>query len=468
MGETLRRLGVKALFGLMGDGNMRFISHAADRLGLPYYGARHENCAVAMADGYARVSNRVGVCTVTQGPGVTNALSALNEARKAGTPLLFLAGETPGRMRGHHQQVDQAALFNALGAGIQKVRAAGTVAEDIARAYNRMMRAIRLAMLVALSGALPWLVQNAQAQETGSAYPVKPIHYIVPFAPSGTGDVCARFHAQGLQERLGQPVVVDNRPGASQAIGIETAVKSPADGYTVLQGTFSGLVLNPAFTEMAGKKLPFDPVRDLAPVSMVCTAPLYLAVNASVPARSIKELVQLARTRPGKLTYASNGVGSTMHLAVLLFATKMGIDLLHVPYKSSPQATTDLVSGVIDMFFSGSLLLPHAKAGKVRILASGSRQRTRATPDVPTMIEAGVPDFDVSSWFGLVVPAGVPQPIIRRLHRETEAVLRAGLQGTVTDIELGASTPEELADRIRSELQTWTKVMRDAGIKPDK
>jgi tripartite-type tricarboxylate transporter receptor subunit TctC len=316
---------------------------------------------------------------------------------------------------------------------------------------------LRLAVLLSL----------LSAGAIGQEYPVKPIRYIVPFAPSGTGDVCARFHAQGLQERMGQPVVVENRAGANQAIGIEAAVKSAPDGYTILQGTSSGLVLNTIFMDIGGKSLTYDPVRDLAPVSMVCTAPLYLAINASHGVKTIKELVALARKRPGKLTYASNGVGSTMHLGMVLLATKMNIDLLHVPYKASTQATTDLVSGVVDMFFSGSLLLPHAKTGKLHILASGSRQRTRATPDVPTMIEAGVPDYEMASWFSILVPTGVPQPIIRRLNRETDAVLRAGFQGKVTDIELGSSTPEELAQRIASEMQTWNKVLRSAGIKPE-
>jgi tripartite-type tricarboxylate transporter receptor subunit TctC len=253
------------------------------------------------------------------------------------------------------------------------------------------------------------------------SYPIKPIRYIVPFAPSGTGDVCARFHAQGLQERFGQPVVVENRAGASQAIGIEAGVKSAPDGYTLVQGTGSGLVLSTVFAELAGKTLPYDPVKDLAPVSMVCTAPLYLAINAGLPATNIKELVELARSRPGKLTYASNGTGSTMHLGMLLFAVRMNVDLLHVPYKASAQATTDLVSGVVDMFLSGSLLLPHARSGKLRVLASAGQQRTRATPEVPTMVEAGVPGYDMTSWFAVMVPAGTPPAIVRRLQQDGPA-----------------------------------------------
>jgi tripartite-type tricarboxylate transporter receptor subunit TctC len=303
----------------------------------------------------------------------------------------------------------------------------------------------------------------AQAQ----GYPAKPLRYIVPFAPSGTGDVCARFHAQRLQERMGQPVVVENRAGANQAIGLEAGAKSAPDGYTLVQGALSGLVLNTVFTSGGGEKLPYDALRDFAPVSMLCTSPLYLAVNAKVPARSIQELVAYAKANPGKLTYSSNGIGGTQHLGVELLASRTGIKLVHVPYKNGAQSTSDMVAGVIDMLFGGALLIPQAKAGRVRILAVGGLQRTKATPDVPTMSEAGVPGFDVSSWFSLVVPAGVPRPVIERLHRETDAITRASAASASNDIEYVSSTPEELAERIRAELQTWTKVIREAGIKPE-
>ncbi len=315
-------------------------------------------------------------------------------------------------------------------------------------------------MIVSL--ALACLAAHAGAQ----GYPAKPIRYIVPFAPSGTGDVCARFHALRLQERLGQPVVVDNRPGANQVIAIETAVKSAPDGYTLLQGSFSGLVLNAVFSASGGDRLPYDALRDLAPISMVCTSPLYLGVNASIPVRSVQELIAYAKAHPGKLTYGSIGVGSTMHLAMVLFATRAHIDLLHVPYKSGAQATTDLVSGVIDLYFGGSLLFPHAKTGKIRVLASGSATRTGATPDVPTLAESGVPGFDVSSWFSAMAPAGVPRAIIERLNRETIAVLRdASREGiSNSDVELVASSPEDLGDRIRREIRTWSDVVRSSGI----
>ena len=301
------------------------------------------------------------------------------------------------------------------------------------------------------------------------SYPSKPIRYIVPFAPAGTGDVCARYHAQKMQERMGQPVVIENRAGANQAIGIEAAAKAAGDGYTVLQGALSGIVMNTIFANIAGQKLPYDVQRDLTPVSMVCTSPLYLAVHASVGAKTVKELVAVAKAKPGKLTYSSNGIGGTQHLAVALFAHRMGLDLVHVPYKNGAQSTTDMVTGVIDMLFGGSLLLPHAKTGKVHIVAVGGLKRAGATPDVPTMDEAGVKGFDVSSWFALMAPSATPKPIIDRLYRETEAILRPGASRegiSNPDVEMVSSTPAELSAQIRSEFQTWEKVIRETGIKP--
>ena len=301
----------------------------------------------------------------------------------------------------------------------------------------------------------------------GQPYPSKPVRYVVPFAPSGTGDVCARYHAQKLQERFGQPVVVENRPGANQAIGLEAGARAAPDGYTIVQGALSGLVLNTVFKAAAGDRLPYDAQKDFAPVTMVCTSPLYLAVNAKVPAKSIQELVAYARANPGKVTYSSNGIGGTQHLAVELLAARAGIKLVHVPYKDGAQSTSDMVAGVIDMLFGGALLIPQHKAGKVRILAVGTPRRAPAIPEVPTMAEAALPGYDVSSWFALVVPAAVPRPVVDRLSRETEAIVRATTGSASNDIEYQASTPEELGERIRTELATWTKVIRDAGIKPE-
>ncbi|MCC6472117.1 MAG: tripartite tricarboxylate transporter substrate binding protein [Burkholderiales bacterium] len=329
--------------------------------------------------------------------------------------------------------------------------------------HSSIVAFLALCALLALASA------DALAQAKPAPYPVKAIRYIVPFAPAGTGDVCARYHAQTLQERLGQPVVIENRAGANQVIGIEAAVKSAPDGYTILQGALSGLVLNTVFSAQSGQKLPYDAVRDLAPVSMLCTAPLYLAVHASRGVKSVKELVAYAKANPGKLTFSSNGVGGTQHLGVELFAYRMGLKFVHVPYKSGAQSTLDMVSGVVDMLFGGSLLIPHAKAGKVHIIATGSLQRTGALPEVPTFDESGLPGYDVSSWFAVMAPAGTPRPIIERLARETEAIVkatRAGQGHQNPDVEFQSSAPEELGKRIRDELATWTKVIKETGIKP--
>ena len=330
------------------------------------------------------------------------------------------------------------------------------------------MKATQRNRAVVVAVAFGMALAASSAGTLAQSYPIKPIRYIIPFAPAGTGDVCGRFHAQKMQERMGQPVVIDNRAGANQAIGIEAGAKAAPDGYTLLQGALSGIVMNTIFADIAGRKLPYDVHRDLVSVSMVCTSPLYLAVHASVGAKTVKELVAIAKAKPGKLTYSSNGVGGTMHLAIALFAYRMGLDMVHVPYKSGAQSTTDMVTGVIDMLFGGSLLLPHAKAGKIHIIAVGGTKRAGATPDVPTMQEAGVPGFDVSSWFALMAPAGVPRPIIDRLHRETEAILRpgGGREGiTNNDVELQSSTPADLGERIRNEFQVWEKIIRETGIR---
>jgi tripartite-type tricarboxylate transporter receptor subunit TctC len=298
-------------------------------------------------------------------------------------------------------------------------------------------------------------------------YPTRPIRFIVPYTPGGLGDTFARAVGQGLSERTGQPVVIDNRPGASQAIGADLTAKAPPDGYTIFMGTQSGLVLN----TIAKKSLPYDPVKDFAPVSMLFASPLYLVVHPSVPAKSVQELIAAARARPGKYTFASIGPGSSLHLAGEMFRTRAKVDVVHVPYKGSSPAITDLLSGQVDMMFEGGVsALPHVKSGKLRALATTARKRTEAMPELPTMVEAGVPDFDVSVWFGLVAPAKVPRPIIERLNREVGEILRTQAlkeKFAAAGIDITPSSPEELGERIRADLPYWTKIMRDAGIQPE-
>jgi len=298
-------------------------------------------------------------------------------------------------------------------------------------------------------------------------YPSRPIRFIVPYTPGGLGDTFARAVGQALSERVGQPVVIDNRPGASQAIGAEATAKAPPDGYTIFMGTQSGLVLN----TIARKSLPYNPVKDFAPVSMLFTSPLYLVVHPTVPANSVQELVAAAKARPGKFTFASIGAGSSLHLAGEMLRTRAKVDIVHVPYKGSAPAITDLLSGQVDMMFEGGVsALPHVRSGKLRALATTGRKRTAAMPQLPTMAESGVPDFDVTVWFGLVTPADVPRPIIERLNREVGGILRTAAlkeKFAAAGIDITPSTPEELGQRIRADLPYWTGVMRDAGIQPE-
>ncbi len=324
------------------------------------------------------------------------------------------------------------------------------------------MRATRLAINLALCCASAWFAATAQAQGTASDYPNRSIRFIVPHTPGGLADTFARALAQHLSERLGRPVVVDNRPGASQAIGAELAARSPPDGHTIFLGTQAGLVLN----TITRKQLAYDAVRDFTPISLLFTTTLYLMVNSSVPAQSVQELVALAKSRPGKLSYASIGLGTSSHLAMELFKSTMNIDILHVPYKGNAQATTDLLAGHVDMTFGLSAL----SSGKLRVIAYAGQKRTEAMPNLPTMSESGVPGFNVTSWFSLVAPAGVPRPIIERLNREVGVMLQARAtreRAAAEGLELTPSTPEELGERIRSDIPYWTKIVRNTGIQPE-
>jgi tripartite-type tricarboxylate transporter receptor subunit TctC len=307
------------------------------------------------------------------------------------------------------------------------------------------------------------LALSAHAQP----YPSRPIRFIVPYTPGGLGDSFARALGEDLARRMGQPVVIDNRPGASQAIGAEATAKASPDGYTVFMGTQSGLVLNTA----ARKKLPYDPVRDFAPVSLLFTTPLYLVIHPSVRANSLKELLALARAKPGKLTFASIGNGTSQHLAGEMLRARGKIDIVHVPYKGSAPAITDLLGGQVDMMFEGGVSsLPHVRSGKLRALATTGGKRTGAMPELPTMAEAGVPGFEMTVWFGLVAPAGTPRPIIERLNREVGEILRTAElkeRFAAAGIDITPSTPDELGERVRADLPYYTRLMRDAGIQPE-
>ncbi len=329
----------------------------------------------------------------------------------------------------------------------------------------RAGQAAAIAPVIALALAL--LAPSVAAQDSAAGYPNRPVKFINQYSPGGLGDTFARALAQHLAERLGQPFVVENRTGANGIIAAEIAAKSPADGYTLLMGTQSGLVLNTA----THKKLPFDLIRDFAPISLLFSTPFYLLVHPSVKATTVSELVALARSQPGKLTYASLGRGSGHHLAAEQFSKLTGIDIVHVPYKGSGQAMTGLLSGQVHMMFEGPVSgLPPVRSGKVRGLATTGAKRTVAAPELPTMIEAGIAGFDISTWFGFVAPSGTPRSIIDRLNGETRQMLTlpaTAQRFAAFGIDLLPSTPEQMAERIRVDLPLWTKIVRDAGIEAE-
>lgn len=311
-----------------------------------------------------------------------------------------------------------------------------------------------LALALASAAAVPSLAQ--------AAYPDRPVKFIVPYSPGGLGDSFARIVAQGLSERLGQAVIVENMPGASQAIGAAAAAKAAPDGYTLFMGTQSGLVLN----TIAQKKVPFDAVKDFAPVSMLFSSPLYLVVHPSVAAKTVPELIALAKSRPDQLTVATIGDGTSTSLGALMFQKRAGVKFMHVPYKGSAPAITDVLAGRVDVFFEGGAsALPYVRQGKLRALASTAEERTeKAAPGLPTLKES-FPGLSLEVWFGIVAPAGTPKPIIDLLNKEIKAVQKTAKINELA-ANLGAdvvpSTPEELGERIRKELVEYTTIMRAA------
>ena len=328
----------------------------------------------------------------------------------------------------------------------------------------RSNRLVNCCVVLAVLGALSSV---SQAQNPAANYPSKPLRLIIPYAAGGLGDTVGRLAAQHLTTSLGQPVLADNRPGASQAIALELAAKATPDGYTLVLGTQSGLI----FATAARKSLPYDPLRDIASISMLFTVPYYLIVHPSLPAKNVQELVALARANPGKYSFGSIGVGSGNHLAMEIFKVRAGIDMVHVPFKGAPQGMLALVAGDLNLTFEGPVTsLPNIRSGKIRALASSGIARTLALPDLPTMAESGLPGFDVVTWFGLSTTGGTPRPIIDRLNREIGEFLKLpSTRARFSDMNLDVvySTPEAMTARLQSDLPLITKVMRAAGIQPE-
>ena len=320
----------------------------------------------------------------------------------------------------------------------------------------------RLVLAVALAAGSVALSPTAAF---GQVYPAKPIRFVVPFAPGGGTDIIARIVAQQLHEALGQPVVVDNRGGAGSTLGTDIVAKAPADGYTMLLGNISL-----AFNAWLYRKLPYNAVKDLAPVTMVAVQPNIVVVHPSVPAKTIKEFAELARKQPGKLTFASAGAGSGTHLAGEMIKDIFKVDMLHVPYKGTGPALSDLIGGQVKMMVSTfASALPHVKSGKLRALGVTSLKRSAATPDVPTLDESGVPGYDYSTWYALFVPAGTPRSAIEKLNQATRKVLaqaetRQRLDGQ--GVEALGGTAAELGAYLKSETAKWGKVVRAANIPP--
>jgi tripartite-type tricarboxylate transporter receptor subunit TctC len=319
-------------------------------------------------------------------------------------------------------------------------------------------------LIARLSAGL--LAAALAAPALAQSYPAKPVRIVVPYPPGGPNDIVARTVGQKLSEQLGQPVIVDNKPGASGNIGAESVAKSPADGYTLLLLT-TGHTINPSLYP----KLGYDLAKDLAPVTQLTAGPMVVIVNPSLPAKNIKELISLAKAKPGALNFGSAGNGSSTHLAPELFSSMAGIKMNHIPYKGSAPALTDLMAGQIQVAFDFMIsAMPHVKSGKIKALAVTSTTRSPAAPDLPTVAESGVPGFEVIGWNGLVVPARTPKEIVAKLNAELKKALdqpdtkeRFAAQG----FSATWTTPEKFGAYIESEHAKWAKVVKDSGAKID-
>jgi tripartite-type tricarboxylate transporter receptor subunit TctC len=305
----------------------------------------------------------------------------------------------------------------------------------------------------------------AQAQSTTVNYPVKPIRLVVPLAPGGGTDITARVLAQRLSEIVNQSVIVDNRPGASGVVGTETVARSAPDGYTLLLAANSFVANASLF-----RKLPYDPIRDFAPVSLLSVTPFALVVHPSLPARTVKELVALAKARPGEINHASSGIGTGPHLGMEVLMQATGMRVVHIAYKGAGAAMNDLIGGQVHVFMAGFLpAIPHVRSGRVRALGVSRLTRSPAAPDIPTIAETGVPGFEEGGQFGIVVPARVPAEIVAKLQQDIVTAMRSPTvmeRSRADGAEVIASTAREFGEILEREKQKWARVVRAAGIKP--
>lgn len=307
------------------------------------------------------------------------------------------------------------------------------------------------------------LAGRAAAQ---SAYPNKPIRLVVGYSAGGAVDIVARTLGQSLAASLGQPIVVENKPGAGTNIAVKSVIDAPPDGYTLMLAA-NALAANMALYQPA----PFDAERDLAPIALVGRVPVVIAANPAAPYASVAQLVAAAKAKPGSINYGSPGNGSTPHMAMELFAKAAGMDLQHVPYKGGSQALTDAIGGQIPLVAMNALeVLPHAKSGKLKVLAVLSAQRSSIFPDVPTIAESGYPGFEASVWYGLVAPAATPAPLLDRLHAEVQKALAGSeMRQRMTAVggDVSPGSRKQFATLIHDERQRYAKLVRETGIKPD-
>ncbi|MGZ5113085.1 MAG: Bug family tripartite tricarboxylate transporter substrate binding protein [Usitatibacter sp.] len=323
-----------------------------------------------------------------------------------------------------------------------------------------MHRVILYFVLGTLSACI---TSSAYAQ----SYPSKPVKMVVGFSPGGGTDILARIVAQKLGEAWGQSVIVENRPGASATIGAAVVAKAPPDGYTLAMGQLTPNAIAPALFA----SLPYDAVKDFVPIILVGTSLNVLVMNPSVPAKSVAELVALAKSKPGTLTYASSGAGSLQHIAAELFKATAGVDIVHVPFKGSSQAVIDLISGQVDMNFDSiPAVIQHVKAGKLRAIAVTSAKRASGLPEIPTIAESGFPDYDLTTWWGLFAPAGTPTEVVARIHRDTLVALQNAEvkeRFAALSVDPGGGSSREFADYVRQEIAKYDRIVKQLNIKSE-
>ena len=320
-------------------------------------------------------------------------------------------------------------------------------------------------VLLLIAGAL--VAIPGYAADSSAAYPVRPIRFIAPNLPGGPSDILARIIGQKLSESMGQPVIIENRAGASGIIGTEMAAKSPPDGYTLVTGNNATFGANVSLF----KSLPYDPVKDFSPIALVATQPNILVVHPSLPVVSVKELIAFAKARPGQLNYAGTGMGAAANMSAELFKSMTGTKMVGISYKSAAPALTDLIAGQTQLMFATSLsVMPHIRFNRLRALGVTTARRTRAMPELPTIAEAGVPGFEASTWHGVFVPAGTPAAIITRLNAEINRMLQlADVRERLEALgaEIVGGTPKECSDHIQREIPKWAKVIRETGARAD-